>query len=173
GTIRYGFRAGDLTFRAYGKGFKRDSARLSGPVEREAGDDWHIGRGGFRLDADLSSRDSLTIQGDGSGGSVGETIAIPSLVAPFSSIGQFDQSLNGIDFIGRWQRTFSESSNLQLQTYYDRTRRDDLRARLRLDTVDVDFQHRFQWSLARLGQNDLVWGLGHRFHRFSSAPGAF
>jgi iron complex outermembrane receptor protein len=173
GSLRYGFRAGDLTFRAYAKGFNRHDARLSGPFARDAGDDWQIGRAGFRLDADVGARDSLTIQGDGYGGSVGETIAIPSLVAPFSSIGHFDQSLNGLDFIGRWQRTFSETSNLQLETYYDRTRRDDLRARLRLDTIDVDFQHRFQWSLARLGQNDLVWGLGHRFHRFNSAPGAF
>jgi iron complex outermembrane receptor protein len=172
GTFRYGFRAGDSTIRAFAKWFDRREARLAAPLEGDAGDAWHIGRWGGRLDTDLGTSDTLTIIGEGYRGAVGEAAPIASLVPPYSVVREFDQPASGANLTARWQHAFSETSNFQLQAYYDRTRRHDLRALLRLDTFDLDFQHRLQWQAGRVKQNDLVWGWGYRFHHFGSEPGA-
>ena len=46
---------------------------------------------------------------------------------------------------------------MQLQTYYDRTSRDELPVSETRNTVDVDFQHELH-----LARHQLVWGLGYR-----------
>lgn len=166
GTLRYGAKVGDAAFKAYVKYFNRDEAVLKGPGDRGAGDAWELLRGGFRLDLDLSERDTFTIQGDGYGGTVSETFATPILFAPFVRNDQVEQPLNGFNILGRWQRTFSEVSGLQLQTYYDRTRRDDLKVTVDLDTFDVDFQYRLPLGT----RNDFVWGPGYRYYHFEGRP---
>jgi len=171
GAVRYGFRLGDSTLRAYAQGFNRDQARLAALPERGAGDDWQIGRFGARLDADLATRDTLTIISDGYRGTVREMAPVPSLELPYFLVRGFEQPLNGVNVTARWQHSSSETSNFQLQAYYDRTARDDLREIFELNTFDIDFQHRFQWQFGRFGSNDVVWGAGQRFHNVSSRPG--
>lgn len=154
-SARYG---GELTsgasYRVYGKYFDRNSEVLADGSD--AMDSWHMGQGGFRIDARPSSQDSFTVQGDyyrtkeqiQSGGTA---------------------SVSGGNLLGRWSRVLSETSDMSLQFYYDRTQltfpvppvifapagtfEDDL------DTYDLDFQHRFQWGESHL----MVWGLGYRY----------
>ncbi len=81
--------------------------------------------------------------------------------------------MRGVNILGRWTRTTSESSNFSLQTYFDQTRISDAVPALllgnipvtpsgtlhdNLRTFDVDFQQRF-----RLGTlHGITWGAGFR-----------
>src|SRR5438445_7039604 len=145
GGVRYGGElATNLHYRVYGKYFDRDSAVL--PNGRDATNDWHMGQGGFRLDWDASGINLLTLQGDYYAGRIAQP-------------GASDIAVDGNNMIGRWSHTFSESSDLKLQLYYDRTHRNIPGTFAEdLDTYDFDFQHRFP-----LGERqDIVWGLGYR-----------
>jgi iron complex outermembrane receptor protein len=155
GGVRYG---GTLTsnvyYRVYGKYFDRDSALLANG--NNAGDSWNMGQGGFRIDAEPSSQDTLTLQSDYYSGR--ENLPTGG-----------DAEVAGANVLGRWSRIFSDDSDMSLQFYHDWTHTavpkpaflaapagalvDDLH------TYDLDFQHRF-----RLGErNQFVWGLGYRF----------
>lgn len=165
GGARYG---GTLTsnvfYRVYGKYFDRNSEML--PDGNEASDSGKMGQGGFRIDADASTQNTYTLQGD--------------LYAGLEDMGAIgNEGLNGGNVIGRWSHTFSDDSDTSLQLYYDRTHLAQPFAAIpattfppisdfpagdlidNLDTYDLDFQHRFH-----LGErNNIVWGLGYRFTR--------
>ena len=160
GSLRYGGKIGqDFSYRVYGKGFRRD-AQFTPHVSDF--DDWQMGQGGFRGDWNLNkSNNLLTIQGDIYGGISGQRAAVSSLSAPFSTIVQKDADLSGMNLLSRWTRTLSESSNLALQVYYDRTFRREPTFQERRNTVDLDFQHRFKMT----SHQELTWGLGYRYTR--------
>src|SRR3989442_2383054 len=145
GTVRYGGALGSsVRYRIYGRGFGREATAL--PSGQDAGDDWHLGQGGFRMDWDASNVNRVTLQGDLYDG----RIAQPSAG---------DITVGGGNVMAKRLYTISDRSSLAAQLYYDRTHRhipgtfgEDL------DTYDVDLQHR-----ARLGvRHDVVWGLGYR-----------
>ncbi len=154
GTVRYGGTLGpDVHFRVYGKYFESDAEVL--PNGDRAKDAWRQGRGGFRIDAQGSADDTLTLQGDFYSGSADHTATT-------------DSQMSGGNLLGRWSHSASENSDMSLQAYIDRTHisipapalafapagvvADDL------DTYDVDFQHHLNFA----GRHRLVWGLGFR-----------
>jgi iron complex outermembrane recepter protein len=155
GTVRYGgMLAPGIYFRVYGKYFEDNAEVL--PNGTRAHDAGRQRRTGFRIDAEVSSEDAVTLQGDLYGGSSDHTSSGES-------------RFSGGNILGRWSRTLSEDSAMSLQTYFDRTHislptapvafapagvlADDL------DTYDVDFQHHL-----RVGErNRVVWGVGYRF----------
>jgi len=156
---RYGGSLGsEASYRVYGKYFDRDDEVY--PGGRRAGDGWHQAQTGFRIDSTASPRDMLSLHGDFYQGHVGV------------DIGGAGQTAGG-NVLGRWTHTMSDESDLNLQTYYDRTHlvdpipqaalngvvlapagllRDDL------TTYDIDLQHRFSPASSQ----SLVWGLGYR-----------
>jgi iron complex outermembrane receptor protein len=167
---RYGGAiAAEAHLRGYAKYFERDDEVL--PSGLDAGDSWHMGQGGFRLDVGSSAKDLITVKGDLF---VGRERLSTGGVAEFG----------GGNLLGKWSRQFSDESRTSLQAYYDRTHlvqpvpalvlngstfapagvlKDDL------DTLDIDFQHQ-----VRLKQKHrLVWGLGYRFTHnvVANAPG--
>jgi iron complex outermembrane receptor protein len=148
GGVRYGGSLGSQgSYRIYGKYFDRDPMILADGSD--ARDDMEMGQGGFRADWKNSAADSFTIQGDAYGGTVGEPT-------------RDDTDLDGGNLLGRWSRTTSERSGLDLQVYWDRThRRIPGLFEEHLDILDLDFQHRL--PLAK--RHDLVWGFGYRFHK--------
>lgn len=114
--------------------------------------------GGFRIDWDASARDAVTVQGDGYGGSFGETHTIPSLLPPFSRTFDDKDPVAGGNILARWRRRLAEGAETVLQFYYDRTERDETLVRETRHTVDLDFQHR-----STLGTiHEILWGLGSR-----------
>ena len=141
-------------FRLYGKYFERDAETL--PGGGSAGDAWHSGRGGFRLDANPSQTNRLTVQG-----------GYQQTRADVPTGGR--SRLSGFHGLGRWSHTRSASSDFSLQVYFDRAHlflprpaagsvpagplADDL------DTLDLDFQHR----VAKGDLHRFVWGFGYRF----------
>jgi iron complex outermembrane receptor protein len=151
---RYGAAlAPNVHVRIYGKYFDRGSQVMTNGLK--AANAWHMGRGGFRLDAEPSAQNTLTLQGDLYGGD-------QNLNAGGSS------EVSGGNVLGRWSHIISEHSDFRLQAYYDRTH---LASVVRthtfapagiltddLDTYDVDFQHRLQLG----DRHQLVWGLGYR-----------
>src|SRR2546422_849394 len=146
GTVRYGGALGSAArARIWGRGFDRASTVL--PSGQDAGDDWHLWQGGFRMDWDAATANRVTLQGDLYDGRVSQ----PSPAT--------DIAVSGGNVMAKWSHTISEQSSLAAQLYYDRTHRDipslfgeDL------DTYDVDLQH-----ATRLGaRHDAVWGLGYR-----------
>jgi iron complex outermembrane receptor protein len=159
GGVRYGMQlVEDVYARVYIKYFNRD-----GGVDAfgdATADDWDVIRGGCRLDWQASTRDLLAVQGDIYDGTFGTTIPLALLVPPFSQTVNDDGDIFGGNVLMRWQRTFSAASDLSLQLYYDRTERSSIQVEEdTIDTVDLDFQHRFAWGTWQ----EIVWGLGYRF----------
>jgi iron complex outermembrane receptor protein len=170
--VRYGGQiASNVYYRVYGKYFDEGAEVFSDG--KSADDPWNRAQGGFRIDADRSPQDQLTLQGDLY---VGDTDTVPG----GEGTQQAEGTTSGANMLGRWTHTFSDTSDLSLQVYYDYTHiaapfqadaaLDEPEGLLRddLDTYDVDFQDRFE-----LGErNRIIWGLGYRFTHdvVSNAP---
>jgi iron complex outermembrane recepter protein len=146
-SARYGGKLGeDATYRIYGKKFNRDN------TVRENGSDvpdaWHKGQFGFRTDW-AGTGDKLTLQGDAYDGAIDQAV-------------YDNKEISGGNLIARWNRELQDGASLQVQTYYDHTRRiypgtfGEV-----LDTYDVDVQH----DLHRGTKHDIVWGGGYRYSR--------
>jgi len=154
-TARYGGTlAPDVSFRVYGRYFDANSEVLADG--HHASDSWRQGRAGFRVDAQPSTQDELTMQGDYYNGSADQTT--PN-----------DSQFSGGNVLGRWSRSLADDSDMSLQAYVENTRLSLGESPLlfapagtfkdSLDTYDVDFQYHFH--AGRLQQ--IVWGLGYRY----------
>lgn len=157
-SIRYGDQLDDRTYyRVYSKYFNRDTGK--GTTQGGAADDSEAFRTGFRLDSDRSDQDHITIQGDFYKGYSGQKTMEPSLTAPFMRF--FDESIDvsGGNVLTRWTREYSETSDMALQFYYDRTEREYRILGETRDTFDIDFQHHFLLD----DRHNIIWGLGYRY----------
>jgi iron complex outermembrane recepter protein len=152
---RYGGGFGTRSsFRVYGQYFDRDNELYANGDD--AVDSWRMGHGGARLDARMSSRDALMVKADAYGGNENVPTGGTS-------------TASGGNLTTRLTRVFSPNSDMSLQFYYDHTQLSNPepasqfspegRLKDRLDTYDLDFEHRF----AIRSRNHLVWGLGYRF----------
>ncbi len=143
------------------------SARDDGALEGGADDfaDQNSRRAGFRIDSVRSPLTTLTLQGD--------IYGIDHDLPPGET------EMRGGNLLGRWTHVLEDDAEMTLQAYYDRTEVSQAvaasvfgpagRMEDRLDTYDLDFQHRF-W----LRENhEVVWGLGYRFTQdeVEAAPG--
>jgi iron complex outermembrane receptor protein len=174
GAVRYGgILATDVYYRVYGKYF--DDGPQVFADGTSANDPWNRGQGGFRIDSERSPQNPLTLQGDFF---VGETHVEPG--GETNSLAQ--GATYGGSILGRWTHIVADDNEMTLQAYYERTHLEAPFAAAppaagfppffppspavpagtlqdNLDTIDVDFQHRF--SLCEW--NRVVWGLGYRF----------
>jgi iron complex outermembrane recepter protein len=145
GGVREAGQMGSIgRYRVYGKYFDRDSTPLV--TGKDGHDSWHSSQFGFRSEWNVSPADVLTVQGDLYDGRAHQSTA-PAI------------GLGGGNVLARWGHTTSESSDWNVQFYYDRTnRRIPSSIAEGLNTYDVDFQHHFP-----LGErNDVVWGGAYR-----------
>jgi iron complex outermembrane receptor protein len=143
--------------RVYGKYLERDdSVRADGGSGQ---DGWRRGQGGFRVDSQAGA-DDFTLQGDFYANREHDPAGITTM--------------RGANLLGRWSRRLSEDSDFSLQTYYDWTQLSDAvppltlagtpfspagRLHDDLQTLDVDFQHRFRPG----DSQEIVWGFGFRY----------
>jgi iron complex outermembrane receptor protein len=153
--VRYGGKAGSNGFfRVYAKAFDRDPQFHADDADY---DKWRMVQGGFRGDWTLSRSRTLTVQSDLYMGDLGQRFSVPLSAPPFTQTSTRDAALSGGNVLARWIAP-SARGEYQLQTYYDRTSRDERPVAETRDTFDLDFQHR-----RRLGQrHGLVWGAGYR-----------
>jgi iron complex outermembrane receptor protein len=107
GGARYGGALGsDAFYRVYGKYFDRGDEVF--PNGSQAPDSWSMGQGGFRIDAQPSSEETFTFQGDYYSGDENEP-----------TVGETKD--NGGNLLGRWSLAFADDYDMSLQLYYDHT----------------------------------------------------
>jgi iron complex outermembrane receptor protein len=152
GDVRYGTKISENGFlRAYAKYLNRD--HFSGGK-----DDWDFAQGGFRADWERPEN-HVTLQGDYYYGKIGQQQVVPGFAPPFLQTVDERFHTSGGNVLFRFQREFSEDSDLQLQSYFDHTERTEMVFDGYRDTVDLDFQHRFPLPL----RQNFMYGLGYRY----------
>jgi iron complex outermembrane receptor protein len=159
GSVRQGGALGAHAFyRVWGKYFLRDE--LARPDGTGAGDDFHMLRGGLRLDWSPSDVDHLEVQGELFKNGWGERFTLPSLEPPFTRQVENRNASEGGHVRARWSRRLSDRAEWELQAYYDQIRRyiPEVASNERLDTFEVDFHHHTGWG----ERQELVWGASYR-----------
>lgn len=154
-AVRHGGETqGGIHFRIFGKYFEQDDTLNAAA----SSDDWQMGHLGFRADWASGAQDEFTVQGDWYHGKVGKLVPSATVIGMPLPTGQLDTIVEGGNILGRWRRTFSDTSDLQVRFYYDRTHRDDPSFIDDLHTVDLDLQHRFAVGT----RQEIVWGANYR-----------
>jgi len=154
-SLRYGGKLSeDAYYRVYAKYFNRDEGIYSNGDH--ANDRSDALREGFRIDWDKSEQDHITLQGDFYNGHSGLRTMLTSPGVDFQADDNTD--VRGLNILSRWTRKYSDSSDMSLQFYYDRTERYGIQLGESRDTFDIDFQRRFQLA----DGHNLIWGLGYR-----------
>jgi iron complex outermembrane recepter protein len=164
-TVRYGGElASNLYYRVYAKYSNHPALETS--TGGNAADDSSALRGGFRMDYEPSTQNDFTWQGDyynsDAGKQINEITLVPAAVEPMN----VEEHNSGGNVLGRWTRTFSEDSQMTLQTYYDHVEQGDGFGEEIRNTFDVDLQHRFALG----ARNDIVWGAGYRHTDIKDTP---
>ena len=152
---RYGGDDGSLSYRVYAKGFTRGPE--SHPDQNNF-DDWRGVQGGFRMDWTRGDHDAFTLQGDIYKQEDGEQVSLTTYTPPLSRTAVGYEDLSGANVLFKWKRTSSDSTDFQLQVYYDRTNRLEPNLGEDRDTVDVDFLERTKWG----SRQELLYGAGVR-----------
>jgi iron complex outermembrane recepter protein len=156
---RYGFQLSEQAWmRVYGQ--FRDHDRSVAIQEASPADEWHNGRGGFRLDWEPGGRNLITLSADIYNGEIGASQEERFPVPPYVFFWREDRvETSGGNVLGRWTHDFSDTAQFVAQTYYDRTTRDFWVLNETRNTWDVDLQHRF-----RLGtRHDISFGAAYRY----------
>lgn len=148
-SLQYGGKIGDdLTYRLYATDFY-DSQTVTS-TGAPAHDGWSKPQGGFRVDWTPSAADALMVEGDLYAGAE-------------SQLGAPNQDIAGRNLTTRWDHSWADGSNLQVEAYYDYTWRSSQDGgSFWVDTYDLDVQH----SFALGDRNQIVWGGGLRFSRY-------
>ena len=158
-AVRYGGKLGvDGSYRVYAKHFDRFSTETEDGIRKD--DAWHKRQVGFRTDWRRAG-DTLTVHGNAYDGAEGQplpgTIEITGVPLPLGTI-----SVSGANVTARWSHALEGGSNVSLQAYVDRTRREVPPSFTEtLTLVDLQFQH----SLRPIGRHALVWGAEYRYGR--------
>lgn len=157
GTLEYGGKiAKDTDFRVFTKYF--NDAQMAGLTGLSGADGWHMLRGGFRTDSQLSAKDAVTVEGSLYTGREGELgFFLPSVTSP-SLIAVAEEISYGGGFIqSNWHHQYSNPSDSDLQISLTRYRRDDPLEPETRNTLYVDYQHHVTLG----GRQDLIFGGGY------------
>ena len=156
---REGFKLSDDIFgRVYGR-YKYDNATLLHDGS-SAEDAFQFGQAGYRLDGYPGDQGHWTLQGDTYGGWEQSHLNLPDAAAPPAYATADDQAgrVSGANMLGRWEQTFSESSTLAVQAYYDYASRDTSLMRIDVQTMDLEARH----TLTSWDRNKLDLGMDGR-----------
>jgi iron complex outermembrane receptor protein len=135
--VRYGGRVGsNFHFRAYAQGFDR-RAQLAADY-----DGWNALQAGARGDWSLPGARALTVQGEAYGISLGQRAAVPLDAPPYSQTITREAPLDGGHVLARWSGAAGPRGEFQLQSYFDRTHRDEVPVAETRHTFEVDFQYK-------------------------------
>lgn len=157
GTLQYGGAAGNSTdYRVFAKYF--NDGHLPDAVGQNGGDGWHALRGGFRSDSEVTSRDTLMLQGDLYSVREGSpTFNLPAVTAPAPIPVEAIVNIGGGFLQGVWKHELSARSDTTLEISYDRYERED-ELHDNHGTLDVNFQHHMRWG----GRQSFLWGAEYR-----------
>lgn len=158
GTVQYGGKFGKATdYRVYMKYLNQ--AQLPNLSGQPGGDGWHTLRSGFRVDSTLSSKDTLSVEGQIYAGQQGNPVLYaPSANSPEAQPEDMQVGLSGGDLQGTWNHTYSARSDTRLQVSYDHYKRNDVLREGR-STLTIDFQHHYAWK----ARQNIVWGAEYSY----------
>jgi iron complex outermembrane receptor protein len=154
-AFRQGGKAGDASWRVYGKAFTR--GRNETAAGGRVNDAWNQAQLGFRADWERGN-DVFSLNGHAYRGQPEqpEPGAI-SVSGTLLRLGDIDT--HGANLTGRWERALADGGRLSVQAYFDHTRRDvPPTFSESLNIADVQFQH----TLPAWGAHTLVWGANYR-----------
>jgi iron complex outermembrane recepter protein len=154
GMARYGGDLGGRTqYRLYTK--YSNQVQLQEASGLNAGDGWHVLRGGFRSDTQISSQDTITLQGDIYSGTEGSpSLFLPSLTSPGLVPEERRINLSGGFFGAQWEHRYREGSEMNVTFNYNASARQDV-LHERVRSFDLEFRDR----LAVGSRQDVVWGV--------------
>ncbi len=159
-TGRYGGNLGENGhYRVFGK--VRDTRANVDSDGNNAADNWEQARAGIRADWEHGQNDQFTLQFNHYRGRNGETLTIP--VNPISFTEGLTKTFEDVietsstNVLGRWVHSFSDGSELSIQTYIDTQSRADIFEEQR-DTYDIELQHHFPIGTSQ----EIIWGGGYR-----------
>ncbi len=174
-SLRYGGTyETDGDYRIYGKFFNR--GELSGVVNaidnsyinyrsELPSKEWRSGRAGFRMDISPGrglpegANNTYTIQGEAYQNRYDKQLKDDDTPAAENDTTSITSEAGGGHILGRWKHTISHSSETILQFYYNHDQKDYDPASGRVNTADVDFQHRFSLFDAHV----VVWGVEYKY----------
>jgi iron complex outermembrane receptor protein len=120
-------------------------------------------QGGARLDWHLPSA-KVTLQGDYFVNHTDGRLLVPNTSVPGVPPSPVNVAtrFSGGNILARYERTFSDESDLKLQAYYDSFRQTDdaFATSHKQEIVDVDFQHRFPLPF----NQSVIYGFGYRYN---------
>jgi iron complex outermembrane receptor protein len=159
GKAQYGGKAGKATdYRIYTK-YSNQNHMLDLNGQNGA-DGWHMLRGGFRTDSTLSSKDTLTVEGDLYTAREGElAFFLPSITSPAFVPVSEEINMDGGFIQSVWNHAYSTRSDGALQVSFTRYKRGDPLEPEARNTLDLDYKHHIVWG----ARHDIVWGLGYRY----------
>ncbi len=131
------------------------------PDKSGSDDDWQRTGGGFRSDFKLFSGSEVTLQGDVYEGKEDEVSDIITFSPPYSTHYKNNNDMSGFNLLGRITKQFSDSSDMAVQIYYDKTEKEESSARWKGELYDFDFQHRF----TPFTSHEVILGLGFRHYQ--------
>jgi iron complex outermembrane receptor protein len=158
GTAQYGGTIrGNTSYRIFTDYLSHNT--MPAPGGGSGDDDWHLLHGGFRADTNISTKDSVTFQGDLYAGEEDNTIIhIFSIDPPVVGNLESLTGLSGGNILARWNHTFSSRSDTTFQFYFDNFERTGPESRETRNTIDFDFNHHWAWG----SRQDVIWGAGYR-----------
>ncbi|MFC5477896.1 TonB-dependent receptor plug domain-containing protein [Massilia suwonensis] len=163
-AFRQGGRMEDGSWRAYGKAQGRSHTELASgaPVD----DAWHSGQVGFRADWERGA-DRFSLNGNVNRGKFEQprpgTIAVSGTNPGLATV-----DTEGVNFTGGWQHALQDGGKVDVQFYYDYTRREVPPTFTEsLDIVDLQVQH----TLPAIGRHSLAWGANAR-HSWDRVQGS-
>jgi iron complex outermembrane receptor protein len=160
GFVQYGGALGKLgNYRAYGNYFNIEKSGLADGSH--AADGWHATQSGFRADLNLTSSDTLMVQGDVYRAEEGQTITTVLPNAGFQTATVNDRiKADTTDILSEWNHKFANGSEASLQGFYTNLYRLD-QATDEQDVYDLDFRYHFKMG----NRHDLVSGIGYRHNQ--------
>jgi iron complex outermembrane receptor protein len=154
-TLRYGGRTSeDLTWRAYGQQFERNS----GWSDTGIGDAWRSQRTGFRMDYTPTKEDTLTVQGDLFNGYAGQQSVIAVPVFPYESTINDRAHFDGGNVLLRYGHVIDDETNWQFQSYFDRYQQNTAPFAETRNAYDIDLQYQF----SPLESHQIITGANYR-----------
>lgn len=164
-TARYGGRFGEASrthYRFYGRAFRVDDFDLD--QNGDGNDEWRQGRFGFRVDSELSDRDTLRISGDFYAEDNEEGTLVDSNTLAHRDV---NYKQHGGNILLNLDRKLEAGGKLRAKAYYAADKRQFLLEESR-HTVDIELQHDFvvgqDMALGRLTVDQVAvsWGTNYR-----------
>ena len=158
-STRYGKKGNNLSYRVYAKQLDRDD--FESHESGEHPDGWTTEQAGFRADFGAIGRNKISLQGDIYQGNAKQLLATSE---NFEYETDIDYSGGNLQL--QWQKELSDQSSWTVQTYLDRSLREDGFLDQSRTTWDLSATHLFNL----LDIHDIVWGAGYRYTADRTSP---